>query len=244
MLNHDLAQGLLNTQSGIDRLKTWSSILFARLVLLSVLCLAGCGVGPQPIPALDVSSVAYSESELRGESNAVSPGSGEVYVWPLFNDIPPEVVPVEADGSFSLPWMPPGPETRLQVRNGELRSPFIDIIRVGTRAMPRPVEECLSVPLELPEALGMVGVEVLIEIPVTNNCAGPVEVTGVSAPIGLEVGFGIEGLGLLLMPGETASTLLVAFTPPAAELFTERIILAFDGAVIERRAIEVFVRAE
>lgn len=214
--------------------------------LFLVLCLLGCSVSPQPDPALDVDRIGYTDAELRGEPGSVVPRGAQLYVWPLFATEGPTIVDIERDGSFAVPWTPAEDETRLQVRSDEMTSDVVDIVRSGDRAVLRPLEDCVDIPRVL-ELSGTVGVELIIDVPVTSDCAFVFEIVpGESGMLGIEPGFMFEdiGLGFDVGPGETLNEIRVFFTPPAAGVHTDRLLIDVGDPVSQLYATEIIVNAE
>ena len=211
-----------------------------RLPLFLSLVLAGCTGGPQPIPALDPQAITYTDTELRAQ-----PGSaprGMVRVTELFDPATEIIVPVADDGSFVAPWTPADVDTRLQVIDGDERSPVLDVVRDGDQAVRRPVRDCVALPLELPVATGSVGEELLIPVGLQNNCAVGLDVLPTSMTLSADFGFEGLGAGFELTPGEVASTFSVSIIPDAPGSYQGRLMVVVlpAGGVEERRAIEVY----
>ena len=181
---------------------------------------------------------------VHGLAGAVTPATGQVHAWGLGNDLEGVVVPVEADGSFSLQVPRQSDElVRLQIRAGpgEVSAPIDlaiasstggSLYSVFSSALP-----CLrtepSLALQIDRAMGSTGTIVVI-----NDCEMPV----MRAPARLQradVGFTLVDDGSLeLAPGEQ-STLLV--TASGATDVPSNVLIEVSDPVRELRAITVGV---
>lgn len=147
--------------------RTFHVLLFATLF--------GC-VGtavPQP-PNLDpvdpdlivgmIPEMAGAPLDLVGQAGAAAAGA-ELWIWDLGAATPPAVFPIEADGSFSISLPAPRGPLRMQARDGDSRSPPLDVVASpgGTLELARPA--CLLVGRELflTEAR-------TAELPIVNDC--------------------------------------------------------------------------
>lgn len=114
-------------------------------------------------------------ASLEGGAGSIDPPTGEVWVWNLDRELPPEKTAVAADGSFRLAFEAASGELlRMHVvdEDGALASLPIDLrVTDSGLLMEEPTTPCLDI---APEVLVLTGASGSGVIEMTNRCATPI----------------------------------------------------------------------
>ncbi len=152
-----------------------------RLPALLLALLASC-VGtavPQPpnLEPVDLARVDGAAPETVGGvlelfgGPGAAPADTEVWLWDLASNLPPQIAPVGADGSFAFAVRAAG-ALRLQVRDADgSRSPPVDVGVEGVAVLPLARPACLAVEREL-----FLGASREASLVVVNGCDGAVTI--------------------------------------------------------------------
>ena len=221
----------------------WRTVLLCCMAV----ALASCSVRPVTEPP-NLEPPAYEDLELinmsvgyrvTGRPGSIEPGS-EIWALNLDGAAPPVMATVAGDGSFDvLTDALLGHELRLQVRQGERRSPVLDLV-MGEAGPTVHALDCVQVspPVELAFGEVAAGTTATLAVAVRNDCTAAVTLDS--------AGLRTAASALVVTPiapgtipvGDTIE-IEVRFTPSGAGVIEEALLLQLS-APADRRAITVW----